>query len=244
MLSRFKIFFAHLVGSLVVGLVASVLVFWVWYPSPLHLALGVTSIFLFILVVDVTLGPFLTLVICKPGKRTLKMDLMLIVLIQLSALFYGLWTVSQGRPAWLVFNVDRFDVVQVVDIDARRESEALPEYRAPGWFGPKWIAALGPEDIERRNEILFEAVQGGSDIAQRPELYRSLAASNKQIRARAQSLDSLSQYNDPVVVADILAAWPQATGWLPLMARSQSMVVLLSDNNARVLAIVPLSPWL
>ncbi len=38
-----------------------VLVFGVWYPAPLHQALGVTKIFLLLLLVDVVLGPLMTL---------------------------------------------------------------------------------------------------------------------------------------------------------------------------------------
>ncbi|MEO9333580.1 TfpX/TfpZ family type IV pilin accessory protein [Ectopseudomonas guguanensis] len=241
---RFKAFFVHLLGSLVIGLSALGLVFGLWYPSPLHLALGVTAIFLLLLLVDMILGPLLTLLVYKPGKKTLKFDLAVIVVLQLAALAYGLWTVAQGRPAWLVFNVDRFDVVQVVDIDARRLNEALPRYRVPAWSGPQWVAAVRPDDIERRNEILFEAVQGGSDIAQRPELYQPLAESAEQMQAKALSLSSLSRFNEPAAVANTLAVWPQASGWLPLMAREQPMVVLLTGDNTTVLAIAPLRPWL
>ena len=167
MVVRIKAFLLHLLCSAGVALAALYLVFGLWYAAPLHQALGVTHIFLLMVVVDVVLGPLLTLVVYKPGKRTLKFDLAVIVLLQLAALGYGLWTVAQGRPAWLVFNVDRFDVVQIVDIDTRRLTEALPRYRAPAWLGPEWVAARRPEDPERRAEIMFEAAQGGNDVAQR-----------------------------------------------------------------------------
>ncbi|MDH1339935.1 MAG: type IV pilin accessory protein [Stenotrophomonas sp.] len=244
MSARFKVFFIHLLCSLAIALGALGLVFGLWYPAPLHLALGVTSIFLLLLAVDVTLGPLLTLVVYKTGKKSLKFDLTVIVALQLAALGYGLWTVAQGRPAWLAFNVDRFDVVPVVDIDTRRLAEALPQYQAPAWTGPRWVAAVRPVDGERRNEILFEVVLGGSDIAQRPELYRPLADLAGQMKSRAQNLDQLVAFNEGDTVAAVLAAWPQATGWLPLMARVQPMVVLLADDNTMVLAIVPLRPWL
>lgn len=112
MLSRFKAFFVHLIGSLVIGLGALALVFFLWYPAPLHLALGVTSVFMLLIIVDITLGPLLTFLIYQPGKKTLKFDLVVIVVLQLLALSYGLWAVIQGRPVWLVLNADRFDVVQ------------------------------------------------------------------------------------------------------------------------------------
>ena len=46
--------------------------------------------------IDVILGPLLTLLVYKQGKKTLLFDLTVIVLLQISALGYGLWTISQG----------------------------------------------------------------------------------------------------------------------------------------------------
>lgn len=239
---RLKAFLVHLGCSLAIALVTLGLVYGLWYPDHLHRALGVTSVFLLLLTVDVIIGPLLTLLVYKPGKKTLKFDLAVIVLLQLAALGYGLWTVAQGRPAWLVFNADRFDVVQVVDIDARRLEEAQSEYRSPSWLGPRWVAAVRPDDAERRGEILFETLQGGPDIAQRPEQYRPLDALAEQLRRRAQPLERLKQFNDPEEIEKRLAGRSEAAGWLPLKARVQPMVVLLSKDY-RVLDIVPLKPW-
>jgi len=59
-----------------------------------------------VLIVDVCLGPLLTLAVFDPKKKELKRDLSIILLIQLSALFYGIYTVSVARPAYIVFAVD------------------------------------------------------------------------------------------------------------------------------------------
>ena len=53
---------SFLVALLVVGLV-----FFIWYPSPLATAVGVTYIFLMLLVIDVILGPLLGLLVYKEG---------------------------------------------------------------------------------------------------------------------------------------------------------------------------------
>lgn len=170
--ARLKAFLLHLAASALVALLALLLVFKLWYPAPLHAALGVTHILLLLLLIDVVLGPLLTLLIYKVGKKTLVMDLTIIAALQLAALGYGLWTVAEGRPDWIVYNVDRFDVVTAVDIDTRQLDEARTQYRnAPPRTGPQWVGALKPYDPEQSNNILFEAVQGGSDIAQRPNLY-------------------------------------------------------------------------
>ncbi len=241
--ARLKAFLLHLAASALIALLALLLVFKLWYPAPLHEALGVTHIFLLLLLIDVILGPLLTLLVYKVGKKTLVMDLTIIAILQLAALGYGLWTVAEGRPAWIVYNVDRFDVVTVVDIDNRQLDEAHAEYRNAPWTGPRWVAAARPDDPEQRNNILFEAVQGGSDLAQRPNLYRPLTEMTQAIQQRAQPLDKLTDFNDATAVRDALQNWPDAAAWVPLMARTKPMVVLLGENNSDVIAIVDLNPW-
>jgi hypothetical protein len=240
---RLKAFFLHLGVSGVIALLALLLVFKLWYPTPLHTAVGVTHIFLLLLLVDVILGPLLTLLVYKVGKKTLALDLAVIALLQLSALGYGLWTVAEGRPAWLVFNTDRFDLVRALDIDTRKLDEASPEYRQPSWFGPRWVTALPPLNSDERNELVFESVQGGSDLPQRPSLYKPLADSRAAIKARLHSLDELQRFNSIEQVQAITQQWPAADAWLPLMAGTP-MVVLLNKASAEVLAVVELRPWL
>ena len=92
------------------------LVFFVWYPLPLAKAVGVTHIFLMMLTIDVIIGPLLSLLVYKEGKKSLKFDLMVIIIIQLSALCYGIYSIEQGRPAWLVYNVDRIELVRKNEI--------------------------------------------------------------------------------------------------------------------------------
>lgn len=240
---RFKAFLVHLAGSVVIALLVLLLVFRLWYSAPLHDALGVTDIFLLLLMIDVVLGPLLTLLVYQVGKKTLVLDLLVIACLQLAALTYGLWTVAEGRPAWVVFNADRFDLVQVVDIDTRDLDEALPAYRNAPWDGPQWVAAVPPADPEQRKSIVFEAVQGGSDIAQRPYLYRPLSEMADALRGKAHPLEELSSYNAPEQVREVLAILPEADAWLPLMARVEPMVVLLNKERAEVVAVVDLNPW-
>lgn len=243
MSSRFKAFFVHFLCSMGIALCSLYWVFGIWFPSPLHIALGVTSIFIILISVDVVIGPLLTFLVYKTGKKTLVFDLAVIVVMQVTALAYGLWSVSQGRPAWVVFNSDRFDLVQVLDIDERGLAAASPEYGSAPWFGPQWVGARKPHDARIQQEIIFESLAGGSDLAQRPEFYVPLSSLSEQITQRAQPLERLNDFNDEASVAQVLAEWPQATAWLPLMARFEPMVVLLGGDGSEVLGVVALHPW-
>lgn len=240
---RVKAFLIHLSSSAVISLIVLLLIFQVWYPAPLHAALGVTHIFLLLLIVDVVVGPILTLLVFKVGKKTLVFDLAIICLLQLSALGYGIWVVAEGRPAWLVFNVDRFDLVQAIDIDARYLDKADTKYSSAPWFGPQWVAADRPVDKAQRQTIMLEAVIWGSDIAQRPNLYSPIDQFAGDISNRAQSLERLNNFNENEVVINTLKRWPAAAAWLPLKARVRPMVVLLGKNRSEVIAIVDLNPW-
>lgn len=239
---RLRAFFIHLALSIVIGLFTLSLVFLVWYPSPLHKALGVTHIFLLLLLVDIILGPCLTLLVFKAGKKTLFFDLTVILLFQVSALVYGVWTVFSARPAWLVFNADRFDVIQSIGIDARKLDEAMAEFKSPSWLGPRWVGAIRPQTSEQRQTIMFEAVIYGSDTAHRPNLYRPLGEFAEQIKSKAFPLQKLYNFNDDTSVKKELASWPGAKFWLPLKARAKPMVVLLAED-ASVVAVVDLNPW-
>ena len=240
---RLKAFLLHLGLSAVIAMLVLLLVFKLWYPAPLHAAVGVAHIFLLLLLIDVILGPLLTLLVYKVGKKTLALDLAVIAVLQLSALGYGLWAVAEGRPAWLVFNTDRFDLVRVLDIDERKLGQALAEYRNPSWFGPRWVVAVPPFDIAEYGELMFESVRGGSDLPQRPNFYRPLSDSREMIQASLQPLSELQRFNSIEQVQAVTKQWPAADAWLPLMAGTP-MVVLLRKESADVLVVVNLRPWL
>jgi len=243
MSARIKAFIFHLTISAIIVSAVIFLVFLIWYPSPLHSAVGVTKIFLILLAVDVILGPLLTLLVYKVGKKTLIMDLTVIVLLQLSALAYGLWIVAEGRPAWLVFAADRFDLVRVLDIDKRKLDLADSSYRAPSWFGPQWVAAVNSIDNDERNDIIMESVLAGVDITQRPNLYQPLDSQKEAIKQRLLDQSDLSTNNTAENIKAVLAKHPKADAWLPLRANNQDMVVLMHKDTAEVVAIVDLSPW-
>ncbi|WP_333656802.1 TfpX/TfpZ family type IV pilin accessory protein [Acinetobacter johnsonii] len=243
MSTRIKAFLIHGLISISVAVLVVGLVFFIWYPAPLAKAVGVTHIFFMMLAIDVILGPLLTLLVYKKGKKTLFFDLTVIVLLQISALGYGLWTISQGRPAWLVFSVDRFDIVRVNEIDNRNIKKAQQAYQNPSWFYPQWVAATSPKNVEENNTVTFEAVFSGIDIAQRPNLYSSLLNQKKQIQSKAKNIEDLHHYNNNLLVQKILLKYPQANAFVPLKANAVDMTVLINKEKGEVVKIVDLRPW-
>ena len=242
MSKRLKFFLGHLSISFLVALLVIGLVFFLWYSSPLATAVGVTHIFLMLLAIDVVIGPILGLLVYKEGKKSLKFDLTVIIFLQLSALCYGIYSIEQGRPAWLVFYADRFELVRKNEIMDQNINHAQPQFQQPSWLKPQFVATEFAKNIEQRSDDMFAEVLGGISIAQRPERYVDFIQAKEQIQQRAQKLDLLQQYNKKTDVRKILAKYPQATTFLPLKASVVDMTVLV-DQNSNVIKIVDLRPW-
>lgn len=242
-MTRWRAALIHLAFSTAIAVVAVFVVFQVWYPAPLHQAVGVTEIFLIVLGVDVTLGPLMTLLVYKPQKRTLKFDLVVIVSLQIVAFGYGMWTVAKGRPVWLVYNVDRFDLVQAYQVDTRKLGLAAAEYHSPSWVGPRWVAAIGPKDAEERNKMLMESLVAGVDLPHHPEYFHSISVAQGSIKQHSKAIDILLRYNSEAAVAQVRQRWPLADAYLPMMAKTRPVSVLINSRTSEVVAIVDLAPW-
>jgi len=107
-MTKFKAALIHLsLSALVIGLFFLTL-YSIWYPQPFFAISGVVEPLKLLVMVDVIVGPLLTFVVYKKGKKTLKLDLSVIVLMQIFALAYGANTIYQGRPSLLVFNNGQF----------------------------------------------------------------------------------------------------------------------------------------
>lgn len=243
MSKRIKFFLSHLSISFLVALFVIALVFFVWYPNPLAKAVDVTKIFLMLLAIDVVIGPILGVLVYKESKKSLKFDLMVIIIIQISALFYGVYSIEQGRPTWLAYNVDRFELVRKNEIIQDNIAKAFPQYQQPSWLKPQYVAVEFSKNTEQRNNDMFAEVLGGVSVAQRPERYVELTQAKTQIQQRALPLRELEQYNPKAEVEQKLANHPKADAWLPLKANAVDMVVLVNKETATIIKIVDLRPW-
>lgn len=242
MSKRLKFFLSHFAISCIIALAVMLLVFFIWYPSPLATAVGVTHIFLMLLAIDVIIGPVLGFLVYKEGKKTLKMDLTVIIVLQLCALGFGIYSIAEGRPVWLAYNVDRFELVRNNDIVEEKIVQALPQYQHPSWGKPQYVAVEFAKDNETRNEDMFAEALGGISLAQKPERYVDISNAKTQVQQRMQKLVVLEQYNEQASVQSIVKKYPQAIGFVPLKAVNVDMTVLV-DAQGDVIKIVDLRPW-
>lgn len=240
---RFKFFLNHLFISFLIALLVMGVVFFVWYPLPLAKAVGVIPIFLMMIVINVIIAPLLSLIVYKEGKKTLKADLSIIVILQILALGYGVYSIEGGRPVWVAYNVDRFELVRKNEVITDHIEQALPQFQHPSWFKPQWVGVEFAKDANVRSSDLFAEALGGISIAQKPERYVNINQAKSQLQQRAKSLKELNHYNDVQQVNYILSKHPQANAFVPLKANAVDMTVLINKDKGEVIKIVDLRPW-
>src|SRR5690348_13408152 len=154
-MSRWKAAGIHICVSVLIGLVAAILIFGVWYPRPYGQAAGADTLILLLLGVDVVVGPLLTLIVFRAGKWGMRFDLTVIAVAQACAFLYGISVVVRARPAFVVATIDRFSLVSANNIDPADYANAkAPEFTHAPWTGPRVVGALPPTEIAERNRIM------------------------------------------------------------------------------------------
>jgi hypothetical protein len=188
-LSRWQAAGLHFLICLAIAAVTVTLMLAVWYPRPLFEAAGGNDLLFILLSVDVVLGPLLTLVVFKAGKRGMKFDLWVIGLVQLAALAYGVHVVYLARPVFIVFIKDRYELATAVDLPADKLAEArYPEFRSLPLTGPVLAAADVPTDPAERQKAI-EAAFAGLDLHHFPKYYVPYAERRAQVLAAAMTME-------------------------------------------------------
>jgi hypothetical protein len=235
----------HSLCSALVAALAAWIVFGVWYAYPYRELSGGRELFLLVVFVDVVCGPLLTFVLFNPKKprKELWIDLGLVALIQLAALGYGMWTVWQARPLYLVHEVDRYKVMSAPDVEVK-ELKALPANLKPKfWAGPQTVSIRPPKNAEEHNTVLFEAAAGGRDYAARPGFYIPYEGENalkslKRAKPLAVFLQKQPGQQDAARKL-ALEKGADTAQWmyLPVIARQDWVAVL--DKQGRIQGFLP-----
>jgi hypothetical protein len=246
-MSRWKASGIHLLLSITTATVVALLLFFVWYPGPLFRASGGERLTMLLLGIDIVIGPLLTLIVFKAGKRGLKFDLSVIGCCQIAALLYGLNVITTSRPVFLVFGVDRFIAVSANQLeDADLAQARSPEFASRSWSGPRLVAAVMPKDDDEQMRLLDSAMRG-KDIERFPKYFESYESHRKAVLDRLQDLDVLRKKSPAAaaLVDDFLADRSDAgdLGFLPLVARNGELAAVLSRQDARIVGYIETDPW-
>ncbi|MBK9571798.1 MAG: pilus assembly protein [Rhodoferax sp.] len=239
----------HLGLSLCIAALAAWLVFGLWYPYPYREISGGRELFLIVIAVDVILGPLITLVVFNRAKpwTELRRDLIIVVLIQLAALGYGLWTVWVARPVHLVFEYKLFRVVHAIDIPVELLDKTPTGITALPMTGPTLLSLRPFKDSGESMDATLAAVGGGS-LSARPDLWQPYEAASAEIRREAKPVSDLkARFAAHAAAIDAVIAAkgrkPESLVYLPLVGRKTFWTVFLDPTNGDVVAFMPLDSF-
>jgi hypothetical protein len=242
-MTRWKAAGIHVVFSIVLALATVALLFFVWFPPPLFAAAGGDRLVALLITIDIVIGPLLTLIVFRPGKRGLRFDLTVIAILQLGALVYGLHVMAEARPVWLVHAVDRFIAVSASSIDDADRAKAKPEFRALSWTGPRVVGTRLPESGDEQLEQLERAF-AGKDVEREPRYYVDYDTVRSEVASRRRPLSELAAKDAKAVDAFVQehGGRQEDYGFLPLVARSDDVAIVL-DANGEMVGFIDVDPW-
>jgi len=246
--NRFTASGLHLAISVIIALAVLIGMKLVWYPAPYFQAIDAGGLILILVGVDVVMGPLITLIVFNRKKPELKRDLIIVAALQLAALVYGMHVVFVARPAYAVFNVNRFDLVVASEIDPGEMKKASrPEFQSLPWLGPQIIAAKLPSNKQESETILFSAVAGGADVFHLPRYYVPYSEVMDQAKTKAKPLATLRNKPDANELVDRFLARhgysESQLGFVPFHGRKRDAVFVLELATGKVVGHLPVDPF-
>ena len=181
--SKLKAFVAHLTFSAFLISVFMYIVMFHWFPGYLFNFENVWEGLRILVPVDAILGPLLTLIIFVPGKKGLKGDLAIILVLQISALIYGASTIYGSKPEVLAFVGDRFEIITQ---SSYQRSKVTPEVEPVfDKTNPALIYPLPGQTTEEQNEFVLDNVQ----YQTMAERYRPLSDYRDEVLTKALDIE-------------------------------------------------------
>jgi hypothetical protein len=191
-MTRFKAAAIHLLISFFIAASVLTTMYFLWYQNAYFSLMGGKKLITLIGIVDVLLGPLLTLIVFKSGKKSLKFDLFCIAVVQITALSYGIYVMFESRPVFTVFNKDKFQIAAVVDITPEELAKAKTlQWRQLSITGPE-LVAIGIPDAKDRKETMFANVESANAFRY-PRLYDTYKNHSNEVIKSGRLLTRLSE---------------------------------------------------
>lgn len=244
-INRFSASAIHLALSLLVFLSFIAVLYFLWIPGNLFFMDGGWQGVKLVAMVDLVLGPLLTLLLFKRGKPSLKFDMSVIASIQIAALAYGFYTTYNQRVVALVYADQRFSTVTLSEY--RSSSEQLKtkgvEPQALTNFGDKLPVHVytEPFNSETYGGYLESLFNDYPEIRERNDQYLSLEESAEQLREAQITKDSLVESGSLKEVEKLLVKNGRQLDDIelyPFKARYESGIAVVDPESARIVKIL------
>lgn len=239
----------HLLLSVAVTLVIAWLVFFVWFPDPLWRTSGGLGLFGLVVVCDLVLGPLFTLIISNPSKRRREwcIDLSIVAGIQLAALSYGVWSVWQARPIYIVFERDLYRVVRTVDIPESLMPDIPAQYRKFPLWGPEYLSLRGFTGLQEQMATTTAEIEGLPMSAQpkfwipyEPSSIKG-GATGKPLARFVEKFPEFRSDVDALLLSNELNA--DEISFYPFVDKTSYWTVFIRRSDGRAVGFLPVDPY-
>jgi hypothetical protein len=246
-MSRSRATLTHLWPTAVLLLIIGGLIVFAWYPYP-FLQFEDTAKFPLMLIVTAGLtGPAMTGLVYKKDKRGLVFDLVVIVIIQLTAIAWGSVALYQNRPFFMVFTLERFEVLSIRDVDptAIRDQRFLDK----PFSGPILLYATMPTGDAFQKLIKEVMLEGKPDLQYRPEFW-SLYDEKKVLAIKPSKPLSKLRMKRPDSAADIDALVQKHGGdinrlnFVPGQHQNGQFAAILDADSGDVIDSLVIDAWI
>ncbi|MHB1528472.1 MAG: hypothetical protein ACYCXT_03415 [Acidiferrobacteraceae bacterium] len=241
-MTRFKAFSVHLSISAMIFFVLLGFILLRWYPQPYFAYDGGWRGIRIVFSIDIVLGPLLTLIVFKPGKRWLKFDLTVIALVQLAALTYGVTTVYQQRTALVVFFRGAFYTVAGSQIPITAPQG--PRLVQASHTHPAYVAVHLPATRAKRYVIFTAVFHGAPPPYLRGDLYQKFRARDtlgsginvtKLVKGRPADQRRLAAFLHGRPVS--------AFAFVPLDCRYRRLLLVIRRHDAKIVGPLEINPY-
>jgi len=192
-LSTGQAFAIHLTLSLMIFLtLVAVMLYW-WFPGELFMLDGGWQGLKLIAMVDLVLGPALTLMLYKPNKPKLALDMSLVAAFQICALIYGFYAAHGQRTVAVIHADGKFNTLSgtamAVSNEELRKLNLAPKNikdidagRTPLLINPP------PENFGKH---LANLLNGYPEPHERTDRFQKLTADSEDLQRSALSIEQL-----------------------------------------------------
>ena len=209
-LNRWQAFAIHFaLSALVFAILVALMVVW-WFPGELFLLDGGWQGLKLVAIVDLVLGPALTLVLWNPKKPSLVFDICVVAAFQIAALAYGFVTTYDQLTVAMVFTESTF--VSLSNAEHREASEillekeitpvALSEFES----GHPTLVLTPSPDMYSFGQYLEDLFNGYPEARERNDLYINLADGRDSMKESALDQATLEELGwDKAVQQEVIA---------------------------------------
>jgi hypothetical protein len=240
--AKLKAFGAHFLISVAVFAVIIILTVWLWYPPPFFWIDGGVQITLFAAMIDIIAGPLLTLIVYRPQKPRLVMNLAVIAAIQFGALAWGVRVLYEQRPvlmAFIAYNQNRF--FPITAWQAEQGARSIEELQALSPGRPPMVYIDLPDDPAEARSLLTAST---TSVLRQTERFHAIDATRLERIAKGARSRKVYEAISPAYVEGIDRFVTENGGnaekyaFIPLYGRYGGALLAISKTDGSLAGVV------